>query len=106
MPFLRVQVVIVSPLQRTLETAAGVFGGDVGRDDAKSGLLMRSQGDALHERTAHEPVALRAHGPPFVACEQCRERVGAPNISRLKRWCRINHREYDCLLKVQFAEAC
>jgi hypothetical protein len=67
----------VSPLQRTLETAAGVFGGAACGESADGGLLMRGQGAAPDERTAHEPVALPPGGPPFVACEQCRERVGA-----------------------------
>lgn len=78
------QVVIVSPLQRTLETAVGVFGGGPGRDGAESCLLMRGQSDAPHERTAHDSVVLPAHGPPFVACEQCRERVGAAQFLLLR----------------------
>ncbi len=67
----------MSPLQRTLETAAGVFGGAACGESADGGMLMRGQGGAPNERTAHEPVALPPGGPPFVACEQCRERVGA-----------------------------
>ena len=67
----------MSPLQRTLETAAGVFGGGPASGDGTPGLLMRGQEAAQDERTAHAPVALPAGGPPFVACEQCRERVGA-----------------------------
>ncbi|KAK9839328.1 hypothetical protein WJX81_008390 [Elliptochloris bilobata] len=74
---LNVQVVIVSPLQRTLETAAGVFGAPGG-----GGLLMRGQDAAPNERTAHEAIALPACGPPFVACEQCRERVGPNRCDR------------------------
>lgn len=74
----------MSPLQRTLETAVGVFGGGPGRDGDESCLLMRGQSDAPHECTAHDSVVLPAHGPPFVACEQCRERVGAAQFLLLR----------------------
>lgn len=67
----------MSPLQRTLETAVGVFGGGPRSGEGASGLMMRGQAAAQNECTAHEPVALQPGGPPFVVCEQCRERVGA-----------------------------
>ena len=77
----------MSPLQRTLETAVGVFGGGPGNNGDESCLLMRGQSDAPHERTAHDPVVLPAHGPPFVACEQCRERVGAAHFLFMRWLC-------------------
>ena len=76
----------MSPLQRTLETAAGVFGGGPGSGEGATGLMMRGQAGAQNECTAHEPIALPAGGPPFVACEQCRERVGARHCIQQKSW--------------------
>ena len=70
------QVVIVSPLMRTCETAAGVFGGaSSGSSDA--GLLMKRQDDARLECSAHDAIALPA-GLPFIAEELVRERMGKP----------------------------
>ena len=68
------QVVVVSPLMRTCETAAGVFGGaSSGSSDA--GLLMKNQADARLERSAHDAIALPA-GLPFISEELVRERMG------------------------------
>ena len=66
----------MSPLMRTCETAAGVFGGAAsGSPDA--GLLMKRQDDARLERSAHGAIALPA-GLPFIAEELVRERMGEP----------------------------
>ena len=68
------QLVVVSPLMRTCETAAGVFGGpSSGSPDA--GLLMKRQDDIRLECSAHDAIALPT-GLPFVAEELVRERMG------------------------------
>lgn len=84
------QVVIVSPLQRTLETAVGVFGGDVvsegdilNADGEASNILMQSQDGQLNARSPR-PSVRAPEGLPFIACELCRERVGmAPSWNHL-----------------------
>ena len=74
------QLVLVSPLMRTCETAAGVFGGAApGSPDGE--LLMKRQDDSHLERSAHDAIALPAD-MPFVAEELVRERMGEP----LKSW--------------------
>ena len=61
------QVVIVSPLVRTLETASGVFGAPL-KQGARSPWLMTQQSDA-------RPAIPAPAGLPFVACDLCRERM-------------------------------
>ncbi|XP_039049823.1 phosphoglycerate mutase-like protein isoform X2 [Hibiscus syriacus] len=57
----KIEVVIVSPMSRTLETAVGIFGGE-------------DQPDGLHVASWEESnVESR---PPMVAYELCRERMG------------------------------
>ena len=73
------QLVVVSPLMRTCETAAGVFGGAApGSPDGE--LLMKRQDDSHLERSAHDAIALPAD-MPFVAEELVRERMGEPLLS-------------------------
>lgn len=73
------QLVIVSPLMRTCETACGVFGGaSAGSQDAK--LLMKRQDDARLERSAHDAIALPAN-LPFLSEELVRERMGGSRMS-------------------------
>jgi hypothetical protein len=76
------QVVIVSPLTRTLETAVGVFGGNtipeesaMDVDGSPPDVLMVGQGAVENTRSARPSVAAPT-GLPFIACELCRERVG------------------------------
>ena len=57
---------------RTLETAAGVFGG--GSTTAQT-LMLRQDG-MPREVSAHDAIGLPAN-LPFVATEMCRERMGA-----------------------------
>ena len=68
-----VQLVVVSPLRRTLETASGVFGVD-GATDGQP-LLMQGQQGVRHEISPHAALSAPA-GLPFLAHEGCRERVG------------------------------
>ena len=73
------QLVVVSPLMRTCETAAGVFGGaKPGSSDGE--LLMKRQDDSYLERSAHDAIALPTD-MPFVAEELVRERMGEPLFS-------------------------
>lgn len=69
--------VVVSPLTRTLETAAGAFGGPALGDDVSAAVLMRGQ-SALEGRRSRCPgFVLAPDGPRrFVAQELCREGYG------------------------------
>lgn len=69
------QVVFVSPLMRTLETAAGVFGGGAAAEPDSEPLMLRKTGEA-RVRSAHDAIA-KPGNLPFVANELCRERMGA-----------------------------
>ena len=75
----RVQLVVVSPLMRALETAAGAFGvppNSSGGAEAAL-LLMCAQSGEPSLRTQHGAVAPRP-GVAFIANELCRERLGEP----------------------------
>ncbi|KAK9822101.1 hypothetical protein WJX74_007594 [Apatococcus lobatus] len=79
---LRIQVVVASPLFRTLETACGVFGGSKWGSAAQGTPLMQAQSAAPQLRTAHAAIAT-APGPCIIAFEGCRERI-AGRIGRLE----------------------
>ena len=70
----RVELVVVSPLMRALETAVGSLGGAT---PAPSGepVLMASQSPLEGVRPGHDAVS-GAGLPSFVACELCREHLG------------------------------
>ncbi|KAK2075721.1 hypothetical protein QBZ16_001462 [Prototheca wickerhamii] len=84
-----VQLVVVSPLMRTLETAAGIFGvadpasaavaasgaEDMSEDGAQPAVLMLAQSEQASMRVAHEQLFVPP-GVSFVAHELCRERLG------------------------------
>ncbi|CAK0760575.1 hypothetical protein CVIRNUC_002782 [Coccomyxa viridis] len=78
-PSIDVQVVIVSPLMRALETAAGAFGAGAFKGEGRP--LMLSQTEDLDERAPHAAVAC-PEGIPFIAFEGCRERLGAAICDR------------------------
>jgi broad specificity phosphatase PhoE len=73
-----VQLVVISPLMRALETAAGVFGV---QQDAGAALpqgcrpLMLAQSESPNERAAHAGVSARP-GLQYLCNELCRERLG------------------------------
>ena len=95
----RIELVVVSPLMRALETAVGALGGDhlpatpeiqtgtqtgagngVGNGAATPPPLMRATTPEDGVRPGHPAVAPRAtrtRAPlPFLACELCREHIG------------------------------
>lgn len=71
-----VQLVVVSPMVRALETAAGVFGIEPAQCEFDPPTCLMGAQDAQWKvRTAHAAVSLRP-GVKFVAMETCRERLG------------------------------
>ncbi|KMZ56386.1 Phosphoglycerate mutase-like protein [Zostera marina] len=67
--FKKVDLVIVSPLLRTLQTAVGVFGGDSYTDGIP--LMVENVGSSDH------PAISCLNCPPFLALEKCREIISA-----------------------------
>lgn len=67
----RIQLVIVSPLQRTMQTAVGVFGGETIEEGTAEIPLMVAE---ANDRGRGAVSSLNR--PPFIAVELCRERIG------------------------------
>ncbi|KAM0863903.1 hypothetical protein ACQ4PT_044265 [Festuca glaucescens] len=67
----KVELVIVSPLLRTMQTAVGVFGGGNYADGVSASPLM-VEGAGHSER----PAISSLNCPPFLAVEACREHLG------------------------------
>ncbi|XP_042439452.1 phosphoglycerate mutase-like protein 1 isoform X3 [Zingiber officinale] len=67
----KIELVITSPLLRTMQTAVGVFGGESCTDGVNILPLMV-------ENTGHSgrPAISSLNCPPFLAVERCRERLG------------------------------
>eukprot|EP01023_Acetabularia_acetabulum_P040833 TRINITY_DN3964_c0_g3_i1.p2 TRINITY_DN3964_c0_g3~~TRINITY_DN3964_c0_g3_i1.p2 ORF type:complete len:336 (+),score=55.22 TRINITY_DN3964_c0_g3_i1:53-1060(+) len=71
---IEVDVVIVSPMSRALETAVGVFGGG---DWVANGLPPLMVQQNYVEDTSADRPAISAHAcPPFIAVEMAREQLG------------------------------
>ncbi|KAL2655737.1 hypothetical protein AAZX31_04G087600 [Glycine max] len=67
----RIELVIVSPLLRTMQTAVGVFGGQPYTDGINVPPLMNDNvGDS------GRPAISSLNAPPFIAVELCREHLG------------------------------
>ncbi|MED6146777.1 hypothetical protein PIB30_037845 [Stylosanthes scabra] len=67
----RIELVIVSPLLRTMQTAVGVFGGEAYVDGSKEPpLMMENVGDS------NRPAISSLNCPPILAVELCREKMG------------------------------
>lgn len=66
------QLIVVSPMVRTLETATGVFGAGPPEDPGNTFMLQLP--DQKQWSTQHDAVALPA-GIPVISHEGCRERV-------------------------------
>lgn len=71
----RADAIIVSPLMRTLETAAGVFGSGLWQEDDLPPPLMLRQSEVPGKRAAQEAISA-AGCPPLIAWEGCREHLG------------------------------
>ncbi|XP_043816567.1 phosphoglycerate mutase-like protein 1 isoform X3 [Manihot esculenta] len=67
----RIELVIASPLLRTLQTAVGVFGGDGYADRTDSLPLM-----VANAGNSSRPAISSLNSPPFIAVELCREHFG------------------------------
>ncbi|CAK9325534.1 unnamed protein product [Citrullus colocynthis] len=67
----RIELVITSPLFRTMETAVGTFGGEGYADGTNvPPLMVANAGDC------NRPAISSLNCPPFVAVELCREHLG------------------------------
>ncbi|KAJ7958878.1 phosphoglycerate mutase-like protein 1 [Quillaja saponaria] len=67
----KIDLVIVSPLLRTMQTAVGVFGGEAFTDGISAPLLMKEN---VGNSDRHAISSLNS--PPFIAVELCREHLG------------------------------
>lgn len=77
---LKVDVVIVSPLTRALETAVGCFGNFAQPSNGTPPLMMEIS-EQPGVRAAHPAVSSEGC-PPFIAYELCREHLGVHPCDR------------------------
>ncbi|GAU48514.1 hypothetical protein TSUD_244340 [Trifolium subterraneum] len=67
----KIELVVVSPLLRTMQTAVGVFGGEAHTDGTNEPpLMIENVGHSDH------PAVSSLNCPPFIAVELCREQMG------------------------------
>ncbi|XAR62047.1 hypothetical protein NMG60_11016630 [Bertholletia excelsa] len=75
--FKKIELVITSPLLRTMQTAVGVFGGEDHMEGTDaSPLMVANAGNSSH------PAISSSSCPPFVAVELCREHLGVHPCDR------------------------
>ncbi|ESQ43701.1 hypothetical protein EUTSA_v10014382mg [Eutrema salsugineum] len=67
----KIELVIVSPLLRTIQTAVGAFGGEEDTNGADATPLM-----IVNAGSSHRPAISSLNSPPFLAVELCRETMG------------------------------
>lgn len=66
-----IELVVISPLLRTMQTAVGVFGGEAYTDGiGEPPLMTENVGHSDH------PAVSSMNCPPFIAVELCREQIG------------------------------
>ncbi|KAJ4787137.1 Phosphoglycerate mutase-like protein [Rhynchospora pubera] len=70
----KIELVVVSPLLRTMQTAVGVFGGDKFTNtsslEEEKPLMVENAGNSSRHAISS------SNSPPFIAVEYCRERMG------------------------------
>ena len=93
-------VIIVSPLTRALETAAGAFGKPCTEANASAPLFMRAQ-DAVPQRRAAQGAISAAGLPPLVAIEECREHLGVHPCDKRRS---ISEAVAPCFPAVDFSQ--
>ncbi|KAI3758420.1 hypothetical protein L6452_05981 [Arctium lappa] len=72
-----VELVVVSPLLRTMQTAVGAFGGEGSADGNDVPPLM-----AENTGNSNRPAISSLNCPPFIAMELCREHLGVHPCDR------------------------
>uniref|UniRef100_A0A0D6QTA0 Phosphoglycerate mutase-like protein n=1 Tax=Araucaria cunninghamii TaxID=56994 RepID=A0A0D6QTA0_ARACU len=75
----KIELVVTSPLTRTMQTAVGVFGGG-GYIDGDSSLPLMVAGAGKSDRAAISS----SNCPPFIAFELCREAMGVHPCDKRK----------------------
>jgi len=77
------QLIVVSPMVRTLETATGAFG--AGLPQGAAGVMMTSLEPREQWQAGHPAVALPP-GIPVISHEGCRERVSKLCHKSYEQW--------------------
>ncbi|EPS62107.1 hypothetical protein M569_12686, partial [Genlisea aurea] len=83
----KVELVITSPLLRTIQTSVGVFGGEYRSEEADNVPLM-----VANAGNSGRPAVSNLNSPPILAVELCREHLGVRPCDKRRT---IN--EYKCL---------